>query len=119
MVVGSDATHRITRPFSTCLRRNLCDGATCITRRRGPASLQVKLGDPSQTCFHAKQVARSRRVSRADLPPLVLWRNRHTEAHLVLRTKPRNHRSDFEGQITILEQSVLRFKSGNPPPPWF
>jgi hypothetical protein len=35
-------------------------------------------------------------VSRTDLPPLVLWRNRQTEVHMVLRPKPRNHRGDFE-----------------------
>jgi hypothetical protein len=65
-----------------------------------------------------KQAARSRRVSRADLPPSVLWR-RQTEAHLVLRPKPRNHRGDFEAQLTKPELPVLRPKPGNPPPPWF
>jgi hypothetical protein len=65
-----------THPSSTCLRRNLCDGATCTTYRRGSVSLQDRLGNPSQTCFHAKQAARSRRVSHADLPPSVLWCNR-------------------------------------------
>jgi hypothetical protein len=58
-------------------------------------------------------------VSRADLPSSVLWRNRQTEAHLVLRPKPRNRRCDFEAQITKLELSVVRLKPGNPPPPWF
>jgi hypothetical protein len=58
-------------------------------------------------------------MSRADLPPSVLWRNRQTEAHLVLRPKPRNHRGDFEAQITKPELSVLRPKPKNPPPPWF
>jgi hypothetical protein len=29
-----------------------------------------------------------------------LWRNRQTEARLVLRPKPRNRHSDFEAQIT-------------------
>jgi hypothetical protein len=48
-----------------------------------------------------------------------LWRNQQTEAHLVLRSKPRKHRSDFEAQITKPELSVFRPKSGNPPPPWF
>jgi hypothetical protein len=58
-------------------------------------------------------------VYRADLPPSVLWRNRQTEACLVLRPKPRNRRGDFEAQITKLELPVLRPKPGNPPPPWF
>jgi hypothetical protein len=48
-----------------------------------------------------------------------LWRNRQTEAHLVLRPKPRNRRGDFEVQITKLELSVLRPNPGNPPPPRF
>jgi hypothetical protein len=85
-------------------------------------------------------------MSHADLHPSVLWRNRQTkahlvlrpkprnrrsyfeaqiskpeqtEAHLVLRSKPRNRRSDFEAQITKPELSVLRPKPRNPPPPWF
>jgi hypothetical protein len=36
---------------------------------------------------------------------------------LVLRPKPRNHRGDFEAQITKPKLSVLRPKSENPPPP--
>jgi hypothetical protein len=97
-----------TRSYSVCLRRNLRDGATCTTRRRASASLQARLKNPSQTCFHAKQAARSRRVSHADLLPLILWRNRQTETHLVLRLKSRNHRGDFEAQIIKPELSVLR-----------
>jgi hypothetical protein len=58
-------------------------------------------------------------MSRIDLPPLVLWRNRQTEARLVLRPKPRNHRGDFEAQITKSELSVFRPKPEHPPPPWF
>jgi alkanesulfonate monooxygenase SsuD/methylene tetrahydromethanopterin reductase-like flavin-dependent oxidoreductase (luciferase family) len=38
---------------------------------------------------------------------------------LVLRPKPRNHRGDFEAQITKPELPVLSPKPGNPPPPWF
>jgi hypothetical protein len=58
-------------------------------------------------------------MSHADLPLSVLWRNRQTEACLVLRPKPRNHRSDFEAQITKPKLPVLRPKSENSPPPWF
>jgi hypothetical protein len=58
-------------------------------------------------------------VSRADLPLSVLWRNRQTEACLVLRPKPRNRRDDFEDQITKTELPILRPKLGNPSPPWF
>jgi hypothetical protein len=54
-----------------------------------------------------------------DLTPLVLWRNRQTEAHLVLRPKPRNCHGDFEAQITKPKMPVLRPKPGNPPPHWF
>jgi hypothetical protein len=96
------------RPSSTCLRRNLHDGATCITHRRASASLQARLRNPSQTCFHAKQAARSQRVSHADLLASVLWHNRQTEARLVLGHKPRNRRSDFKAQITKPELPVLR-----------
>jgi hypothetical protein len=84
-----------TRPSSTCLRRNLHDDVTCTTHRRVSVSLQARLKNPSQICFHVKQTARSRRVSRVDLPPSVLWRNRQIKACLVLRPKPRNHRSGF------------------------
>jgi hypothetical protein len=105
------------RPSSTCLQRNLCDSATCTTRHRASASLQARLGNPSQTYFHAKQAARSRCVSHADLPLSVLWCSRQTEAHLVLRHKPRNCRGDFEAQITKPKLSVLRPKPGNPRPP--
>jgi hypothetical protein len=50
---------------------------------------------------------------------LVLWRNRQTEARLVLRPKPKNRRDDFEAQITKPKLPILRPKPGNPPPPWF
>jgi hypothetical protein len=109
-----------TRPASACLRRNLRDDAMCTTTRsHASTSLQARLGNPSQTCFDTKQAARSRRVSCADFPPSVLWRNRQTEAHLVLSPKPRNRRGDFEAQITKPELLVLRHKPENPPPPWF
>jgi hypothetical protein len=116
-----DPTHLIasTHPSSTCLRYNLCDGATCTTRRRASASLQARLENPNQTCFYMKQAARSRCVSRANLPPSILWRNQQTEARLVLRLKPRNCHGDFEAQITKPKLPVLRPKPGNPPPPWF
>jgi hypothetical protein len=50
---------------------------------------------------------------------LVLWRNRQTEAYLVLRPKPRNRRGDFDAQITKPELPILRLKPGNPTSPWF
>jgi hypothetical protein len=58
-------------------------------------------------------------MSCADLPLSVLWRNRQTEAHMVLRPKPRNYRGDFEAQITKPKLPILRPKPGSPPPPWF
>jgi hypothetical protein len=36
---------------------------------------------------------------------------------LVLRSRPRNRRGDFETQITKPELPVLRLKPENPPPP--
>jgi hypothetical protein len=66
-----------------------------------------------------KQAAKSQRVSHADLPPLVLWRDRQSKADLVLRSKPRNRRGHFEAQITKPNLPVLMPKSENPPPPWF
>jgi hypothetical protein len=58
-------------------------------------------------------------MSCADLPPLILCRNRQTESHLILRHKPKNYHGDFEAQITKTELPVLRHKPGNPPQPWF
>jgi hypothetical protein len=68
----------------------------CTTRHRASASLEARLGNSSPTYFHMNQAARSQRVSRADLHPSILWRNRQTEARLVLRPKPRNRRGNFE-----------------------
>jgi hypothetical protein len=91
----------------------------CTTHRRTSVSLQTRLENLSQTCFHAKQAAKSRRVSHADLPPSILWCNRQTEASLVWRPKPRNRHGDFEAQITKPVLPVLRPKPRSPPPPWF
>jgi hypothetical protein len=38
---------------------------------------------------------------------------------MVLMPKSRNHRGDFEAQITKPELPVLRSKPGNSTPPWF
>jgi hypothetical protein len=83
--------------------------------RRTYTSLEARPGNPSPTCFQAKQAARSQRMSRAVfILPLVLWRNQQTIAHLVLRPKPKNYRGDFAGQITKPQLPVLRPKLGNP-----
>jgi hypothetical protein len=58
-------------------------------------------------------------MSRVDLPLSILWLNRQTKAHLVLRPKLGNRRGDFEAQITKSELPVLRSRLGNPPSPWF
>jgi hypothetical protein len=58
-------------------------------------------------------------MSRTDLHPSVLWCNRQTESHFVLRHKPRNRHGDFEAQITTPKLSVFRPKPENLPPPWF
>jgi hypothetical protein len=90
----------LTHPYSSFTRRNLYDDATCTTCHHASASLEAKLKNPSATSLQTKQVTRSRCVSHTVLPSSVLWRNRQTKAHLVLRPKPRNHRGDFEVQIT-------------------
>jgi hypothetical protein len=64
------------RLSSTWFRRNQRDGATCTTRRRASGSVQARVGNPRQTCLHVKQAVKSLRVSRTDLLPSVLWRNR-------------------------------------------
>jgi hypothetical protein len=70
-VTGSDAARRID-PSVFNLPRTQSSGQT---------------GNPSQTCFHTKQAARSQRVSHTDLPPSVLWCNQQTEAHLVFEAQ--------------------------------
>jgi hypothetical protein len=70
--------------------------------------------NPSQTCFDAKQAARFRCVSRADLPPSVLRRNRQTKAHLVLRPKPRNRRGDFEASNHQTKAAGFEAHTGKP-----
>jgi hypothetical protein len=52
-------------------------------------------------------------VTYTDLPPSILWHNRQTEAHLILKSKPRNCRDDFEAQITKPKLSILRPKPEN------
>jgi hypothetical protein len=101
------------RPSLSSTPRELCDDATYTSHSRATTGLQARLGNPTSTCFHAKQAATSRRVSRADLPPSDLWHNRQTEAHLVLRPKPRNRRGDFEAQITKPQLSVLKLELRN------
>jgi hypothetical protein len=102
-----------TCPSSALTPRDLRDDATCTTRSRASTSLEIRLGNPSPTCFKVKQAARSRCVSHADVPPSILWRNRQTEAHLVLSPKPWNRHGDFEAEITKPVLSVLRPKEGN------
>jgi hypothetical protein len=98
--------------------RDLHDDATRTTCSCVFTSLEARLRNPSSTCFHTKQAARSRHVSHVVLHPSVLWHNWQTEARLVLRPKPRNRYDDFDAQINKLELSVLRPKSGNRQP-WF
>jgi hypothetical protein len=89
-----------TRPPWWCYVHHPCCAST---------SLKARLGNPSPTCFLVKQTARSRCVSRVVfILPSVLWCNRQTIAHIVLRSKPRNCHGDFVVQITKLQQPVLR-----------
>jgi hypothetical protein len=58
-----------------------------------------------------QQAARSRHVSRAIIIlPSVLWHNRQTIAHMILRSKPRNCHGDFVCQITKPHLPVLKPK---------
>jgi hypothetical protein len=106
------------RPSSASTPHDLYDDVMCTTRSHASTSLEVRLGNTSPTSFHVNQAARSRRVSCVDLPLLALWRNRQIKARLVLMPKPRNHRGDFEAQITKSELLVLRPKLENRRP-WF
>jgi hypothetical protein len=86
--------------------------------RSVPRSLEAKLRNLSLSCFQAKQAARSHRVFRAiSIIPSVLWHNQQTIAHLVLKSKPRNSRGDFDAQITKPYLPILRTKPRNPKPP--
>jgi hypothetical protein len=72
-----------------------------------PLLVLRQIRKPYPTCFQAKQVTRSRRVSCTVLLPSILWHNRQTVARMVLRPKPRwfwrlNHQirtADFEAKI--------------------
>jgi hypothetical protein len=112
----STASHSMpsNQSSSTSLPCDLCDDAMCMTHHCSFANFEAKLGNPSLTRFEARQAARSRRVSHTVLIlPLILWHNQQTIAHLVLRPKPRNHRSDFVGPITKPQLPVLRPRLGN------
>jgi hypothetical protein len=92
------------QPIASTIRLQLDSDTTSamVIRRHASASFEVRLENPSLTYFHTKQAIGSRRMSCVDLSLSILWRNRHTESHLVLRPKPRNRRGDFEAQITKL-----------------
>jgi hypothetical protein len=93
--------------------RDLHDDVTCTTRSHSSTNLEARLRNSNLTYFHAKQVARSRCVSRVDLLSSVLWRNRQIEVHLVLRLKQKKRHGDFEAQIIKPEIPILRPKSEN------
>jgi hypothetical protein len=90
-------------------RRNLSNGGTCTIRLRGSISLEGRLGNASLTCFHVKQAARSRRVSRAvfilcwfcgitDKPyPAWFWGPNQETVVVILMPKSLNRRCQFWG----------------------
>jgi hypothetical protein len=90
-----------TRPSSTSTQCNHHDDVTCTTRRHGSSSLEVRLGNPSLTCFMSKQ------VSRAEA------------SHQILTRIPRRPPSiDFMTQLT--NRSPLGFESQTKKPlRWF
>jgi hypothetical protein len=51
-------------------------------------------------------------MSYADISPSILWRKQQTEARLVLRSKPRNCRDDFEAQTEKPEATGFEAKPG-------
>jgi hypothetical protein len=103
------------RPSPASLPRDLRDDATCTTSRHSFASFEAKLANTSPTCFQAKQDTRSQRVSHnVFILPSILWHNRRTVAHLVLRPKQRNCCGDFVDQITKSQLPVLMPKPRNP-----
>jgi hypothetical protein len=51
------------RPFFASLPRDLYDDATCTIHRHFFTKFEVKLGNPSPTCFTMKQAVGCRRVS--------------------------------------------------------
>jgi hypothetical protein len=120
---------QITKPELPILRPKPGNPTPPVLRPNGrkPSTLVLRLNQETRashlhmdiifTVIFMNSTARSRRVSHAVLSPSVLWRNRQTEVCMVLRPKPRNHRTDFEAQITKPELPVLRPKPKNPMPP--
>jgi hypothetical protein len=102
-----------TRPSSSSTRCNLCDDATCTVHRHTSGSFEARLENPRMIFFAPKQAAKSQHVSHTVPFLSVLWCNLQIESRLVLRSKPRNRRGNFEAQITKLKLSVLRPKSKN------
>jgi hypothetical protein len=88
----------LTRPTSTCFRCNLRDGATCTTRCRVSVSLQGRLENPSQTCFHMKQAAKSRRVFRTDLIPSVFVAQPTNRSPLGFEAQTKKPTTSFEAK---------------------
>jgi hypothetical protein len=61
------------RPSFTSLLHDLHNDAKCTTRYRSFASFEVKLGNPSPTCFAMKHVAVCRCMSLHHLHPLIIF----------------------------------------------
>jgi hypothetical protein len=98
----------LTRLSSTWSWRNICDGATCTTRRCASTSLEIRLKNPSTTCFQVKQATRSRRVSCVVLPrpfcgandkpkPTWFWGPNQETVIVILRPKLPNRSCRFWG----------------------
>jgi hypothetical protein len=101
------------RPSSSSTRCNLCDDVTCTVHRHASDNFEARLENPRMIFFAPKQAAKSQHVSHTVPFSSVLWCNLQIESRLVLRSKPRNRRGNFEAQITKLKLSVLRPKSKN------
>jgi hypothetical protein len=128
VVEESDAICHIAHLSLTWTRLNIQNSATCTTRRCASASLDVRLENPSPTCFHVKQVTKSRcvlrtvfilhRFCRATNKPKLAWfwgPNQETIA-VILSPKSLKRTCRFWGPNQKTTTTVLRQNREKPSP---
>jgi hypothetical protein len=112
------------------LPHDLCDDATCTTRRHSSASFEAKLEIPSPTCFPTKQAIRCRRVSSHHLhllisfeaqtdkpPPTWFCDSNQKIITVILRPKSPNRSCRFWGINWKTRASGFEAKPQEPLPP--